>query len=273
MPKGLGNGYGSVGTPAPPPAAPAAAPAAAAAEAAAPSGVTFPADFPNSVRHFLIIACVAYAIAAAVALFSNFSRAKFGAAQSLIFLTGAAGAIGYFAMMTGLGVDYKTIDATPRVVFPGRYLTQLVTQPLLLSTIAFLSKLDLASTVPLVVEDVLLIMAGYLGSTTVAPMKYFWWLSSVFFTVLISVQLLAATKGGHAVLRNAVYAVIVCLAAFQLLWVFGSEGSANLGLSPEVGLYVIVDVAMKVAVGLYLIGNMAALEKDGEQEIDSQQYV
>lgn len=49
--------------------------------------------------------------------------------HSLAFLVGSAGAMGYYAMWTGLGAQYKTIDATPRVVFWARYFTQACTQP------------------------------------------------------------------------------------------------------------------------------------------------
>uniref|UniRef100_A0A6U4YEG3 Uncharacterized protein n=1 Tax=Hemiselmis andersenii TaxID=464988 RepID=A0A6U4YEG3_HEMAN len=274
---GLGNGYGTVlqppATPAPPAAAAAAgAPAAAGAES--DSGVSFPADFPNSVKHFLLLGCIAMAVMAGVALAHNVSRAKMGAVHSLLFLAGAAGGIGYFAMVTGLGVDLKTIDETPRVVFWARYATQVASQPLLLAAVGSLAQMETAVLVPLVVEDILLVMAGYLGSTTIAPMKYFWWLTSCLFTVLIGLHLLSATKGGHAVLRNAAYGVIACLAAFQILWLMGSEGTANLGLAPEVGLYVVVDIVLKLGLGLYLLFSYDAVAgKEEGQEVGSASYV
>jgi bacteriorhodopsin len=52
----------------------------------------------------------------------------------------------------------------------------------MLVILSFVANVDMSVMVSLVAEDVLLIMAGYLGSTTIAPMKYFWWLTSVFFT-------------------------------------------------------------------------------------------
>lgn len=109
----------------------------------------------------------------------------------------------------------------------------------------------MAVMVSLVAEDVLLIMAGYLGSTTIAPMKYFWWLTTVFFSgevpteksiarllrgasfascclttscdcaVLVSYQLLPTTADKHAIYKNCVYAVITCLALFNLIWLMG----------------------------------------------------
>jgi hypothetical protein len=49
--------------------------------------------------------------------------------HSLLFLIAAIGAMAYYAMWTGLGVMYKTTDKSPRVIFWGRYLEQLLTQP------------------------------------------------------------------------------------------------------------------------------------------------
>eukprot|EP00284_Hemiselmis_tepida_P013289 CAMPEP_0174925686 /NCGR_PEP_ID=MMETSP1355-20121228/8080_1 /TAXON_ID=464990 /ORGANISM="Hemiselmis tepida, Strain CCMP443" /LENGTH=249 /DNA_ID=CAMNT_0016171633 /DNA_START=28 /DNA_END=777 /DNA_ORIENTATION=+ len=248
---------------------------AAAAPAAAPAAggsITFPDDYPNSVKHFLLIGSLGCVVGAVVALYFNLNRTKPSVVHSLLFLIGATGAMGYYAMWTGLGAVYKTTDATPRVIFWARYLTQFVTQPMLLVVLSFVGKFDTPTMVSVVAEDALLVMAGYLGSTTVAPVKYLWWLTTVFFTVLISYQILPTAAEAHAVYRNAVYATVVCLALFNFLWLMGSEGSASLGLSQEVGLYVIVDVVLKSGLGLYLLFNYDAV-CDGDEEISSQQYV
>jgi bacteriorhodopsin len=71
--------------------------------------------------------------------------------------------------------------------------------------------------------------------------------------VLISYQLLPTAAEKHAIYKNSVHGVIVCLAIFNLLWLMGSEGSASLGLSQEVGIYVIVDVILKTGLGLYIV--------------------
>jgi len=45
------------------------------------------------------------------------------------FLLAAAGSMAYYAMWSGLGVSYKDIDTTPRVIFLGRYIGHLITMP------------------------------------------------------------------------------------------------------------------------------------------------
>lgn len=52
---------------------------------------------------------------------------------------------------------------------------------------------------------------------------------------------------GKVLLREAPSALTLSVATFS------SEGSANLGLSQEVGVYVVVDVVFKTGLGLYLL--------------------
>lgn len=104
-----------------------------ASPAVIPSGaaavVTFPDDYPNSVKHFLLMGCLGFAIGSGVFLYLTIMRTKSSVTHSITFLVGAIGAMAYYAMWTGLGVEYKTIDKTPRVIFWGRYVEQLLTQP------------------------------------------------------------------------------------------------------------------------------------------------
>jgi hypothetical protein len=59
-----------------------------------------------------------------------------------MFLIAAIGAMAYYAMWTGLGVMYKTTDKTPRVIFWGRYLEQLLTQPVRICALSCLDCRD-----------------------------------------------------------------------------------------------------------------------------------
>ena len=68
--------------------------------------------------------------------------------------------------------------------------------------------------------------------------------------MLISYQLLPTAAEKHAIYKNSVHGVIVCLAIFNLLWLMGSEGSASLGLSQEVAVLAILDLAAKVRIQL-----------------------
>lgn len=242
---------------------------------AAAGDVTFPDDYPNSVKHFLLMGCVGFAFGAIVFLYLTIMRTKSSVTHSLMFLIAAIGAMAYYAMWTGLGVMYKTTDKTPRVIFWGRYLEQLLTQPLLLITMTYISKTDTAVMVSLAAQNVLLVLAALIGSTTIAPMKYMWWFTSVVFTVLIVIQLLPTAREAHFIYKVLTYGVIACYSLFNLIWLMGSEGSASLGLSQEVGIYTIVDIVCKVGFGLYFLVNFDTVmgDEDGDDQAKSQQYV
>merc|ERR1719337_494202 len=113
------------------PAAEAPAPAAGAGGAAG-GDVVFPDDYPNSVKHFLMLGAVGMLIGAVVFLSLNMLRSKRSTVHSVTFILATVMAMSYYAMWTGLGVTFKTTDTSPRVIFWGRYLGHLIAMPLVL---------------------------------------------------------------------------------------------------------------------------------------------
>ena len=91
--------------------------------------VTFPDDYPNSVRHFLLIGFLGMFIGAIVFFYMGISRKVNTITHVLTFFIAAVAACAYYAMWAGLGVEYKTTDTTPRVIFWARYLDWIVTTP------------------------------------------------------------------------------------------------------------------------------------------------
>ena len=91
--------------------------------------VTFPDDYPNSVRHFLLIGFLGMFIGAIVFFYMGISRKVNTISHVLTFFIAAVAACSYYAMWAGLGVEYKTTDTTPRVIFWARYLDWIVTTP------------------------------------------------------------------------------------------------------------------------------------------------
>lgn len=91
--------------------------------------VTFPDDYPNSVRHFLLIGFLGMFIGAIVFFYMGISRKVNTITHVLTFFIAAVAACSYYAMWAGLGVEYKTTDTTPRVIFWARYLDWVVTTP------------------------------------------------------------------------------------------------------------------------------------------------
>jgi hypothetical protein len=98
------------------------------ADAEAPT-VTFPDDYPNSVRHFLLIGFLGMFIGSIVFFYMGISRKVNTVSHVLTFFIAAVASCSYYAMWAGLGVEYKTTDTTPRVIFWARYLDWIVTLP------------------------------------------------------------------------------------------------------------------------------------------------
>ena len=253
--------------------APAPAPAAGAGEAAG-GDVVFPDDYPNSVKHFLMLGAVGMLIGAVVFLSLNMLRSKRSTVHSVTFILATVMAMSYYAMWTGLGVTFKTTDTSPRVIFWGRYLGHLIAMPLVLVDLSYACKLDVGAMLTLVCYDIIMYAAGFVGAYSVGGHKWTWWFVSFAFAVLITIQLakVAMDENASEITKMLTYTVIVATCAFPLMWLLGSEGTAALGLSQEVGIVTIVDLATALGFGLYFLLNYDQV-MDEEEMGDSQQYV
>jgi len=251
--------------------------AAAAAPAADASAVTFPDDYPNSVKHFLLIGCLGTLIGSVVFLYLLMSRAKTSLPHVLMFIAAAASSMCFYAMWTGVGVELKTTDVTPRVIFLPRYASLLLTQPLLLATIAILNKADTSVMVSLVGYDVMMVLAFLVGAMNIAPFKYMWWFAGFVFLILIVIQLVQRFEGANDGYKLCNYIFIATACVYPLVWMLGSEGTAALGLTQEVGILVVTDLVAKIGFGLYLLFNfediMGEDAEDAGMNQQSQQYV
>merc|ERR1719263_2619357 len=168
--------------------APAPAPAAGAGEAAG-GDVGFPDDYPNSVKHFLMLGAVGMLIGAVVFLSLNMLRSKRSTVHSVTFILATVMAMSYYAMWTGLGVTFKTSDTTPRVIFWGRYLGHLIAMPLVMVDLSLIYQLDIAAMAQLIAFDIIMYLAGFVGAYSVGAHKWTWWFVSLAFAVLLTIQL------------------------------------------------------------------------------------
>uniref|UniRef100_A0A7S1GYM6 Rhodopsin n=1 Tax=Hemiselmis andersenii TaxID=464988 RepID=A0A7S1GYM6_HEMAN len=252
------------------------------AEAAADGGggdITFPDDFPNSVKHFLLIGAVGMMVGAGIFLYLSMIRTKASLYHSLAFIMPAISAMSYYAMWTGMGVEFKTTDTSPRVIFWARYIDYVVTVPHLLIQLALIAKADTSAMVASTGNSVLFVIALLIGAMNVAPFKYMWWFGGVVFAVLIVVQLAGRYENATDIAKVLNTIGIVFIVVYPLIWLLGSEGTASLGLSQEVAFLTILDLVTKVGFGLYFLLNFEAatgdeVGPDGEPlNQQSQQYV
>mmetsp|Transcript_60511 Transcript_60511/g.143874 ORF Transcript_60511/g.143874 Transcript_60511/m.143874 type:complete len:245 (-) Transcript_60511:50-784(-) len=240
--------------------------------------VAFPEDFPQSVKHFLFITALGMLIGSVVFLYLGLQRSKSSLAHTAVFLAAAVSCLSYYSMATGLGVEYKTTDVSPRVIFLTRYADQIVTAPLVLLVLGTLAKLETWGLASLLGCQMLSTLAALCGALVVAPFKYMWWFASAALAVLVIAQLIGMLAEANDNRKTLTYITIACTAIYPLVWLLGSEGTAAMGLSQEVGAVAITELAGKLGFGMYLLFNFeAAAGEDGEDgeplNQASQQYV
>lgn len=240
--------------------------------------VSFPDDYPNSVRHFLLIGFMGMIIGAGIFFYLGITRKVNTMSHVLCFFTAVLSAASYYAMWSGMGVIFKTIDTTPRVIFWARYMDWVVTGPLMIACLAMLSKADLVTLVFMMGNTILMVLSSLVGAMTVAPFKYMWWLASVAFWIILCYLLLMrlynAEGYGGALLKTLTWLTIIVWTVYPLIWMLGSEGSGALGLSQQVGLLTVTDLVAKVGFCFYLLSHLdEGAEAEEPINTSSQQYV
>jgi len=134
--------------------------------------ITFPDDYPNSVRHWLLIGALCMALGAGLVFMFTFVPAKTPPmANVVVFITTSVALCSYYCMWAGILVDYKTTDVTPRVIFYPKYMDWIITCPLTLAAICLVAQCEAALLVSLMGNAVLMVLCGLVGSSVVAPYK------------------------------------------------------------------------------------------------------
>ena len=114
--------------------------------------------------------------------------------------------------------------------------------------------------------EVIMMSSLALGAFVTGPNKYFWWVGAVVLFIIMVSQLLSMLakvedEKRKEVMRTLIWLTIICWVGYIVLWLLGSEGTASLGLSQEVGLTTIIDLVSKAGVLFFLVANMDASDE------------
>mmetsp|Transcript_34504 Transcript_34504/g.91071 ORF Transcript_34504/g.91071 Transcript_34504/m.91071 type:complete len:219 (+) Transcript_34504:261-917(+) len=195
--------------------------------------------------------------------------------DNIIFIAAIVSAGAYYMMMNGYGVVHKTeADETVVTIFWARYVDRFFTTPLILLNIALLVRAEAGEIVMLVGNDVLMVLAGAIGSTQLGSSKWIWWFISMVFFVLIFLQLfgfLAKVRDDEDVsttqgIKILVAITFISFCVYPIMWVLGSEGLSAVSLNFEVGLICLADLVSKIAFGFYL---MFGIDSKAEETVDT----
>ena len=205
-------------------------------------------------------------ISAGVFFFLSMAKENKSVIGSFTWMCCAIATLAYYAMWAGVGVQYKTTDVTPRVIFWARYVDRFITSPLLLCALAAFAKADFPVLISLLGADMIMMSSLALGAFVTGPNKYFWWVGAVVLFIIMVSQLLSMLakvedEKRKEVMRTLIWLTIICWVGYLVLWLLGSEGTASLGLSQEVGLTTIIDLVSKAGVLFFLVANMDASDE------------
>jgi bacteriorhodopsin len=182
-------------------------------------------------------------------------------------------ACAYFAMASKQGIHTFTDNGgVERTVYYARYLDWLLTTPLLLIGLVTVALPRLTSTLDgrdrnalvagVIGADVMMIITGLAGSLSREHhTRWVWYvISCAFFLVVLymiagPIRAAAAERSAeHAALYTKLLGILTVLwFVYPIIWAVGTEGADKVGLSTEVAIFAIVDLAAKVGFGILLV--------------------
>ena len=187
-----------------------------------PHTVTFPDDYPNSVRHWLLIGALSMMLGAGLVFIFTFVPSRTPPmANVMVFMSCSVAMCAYYCMWAGIWVEFKTSDVTPRVIFYPKYLDWIITCPLTVAAICLVAEAEAALLVSLVGNAVLMVLCGLVGSSVVAPYKYVWWFLGVLFLIIVLLILgrVMRQRNGRAVRNLVIVTAGACM--------FGAPAAAS----------------------------------------------
>ena len=112
-------------------------------------------------------------ISAGVFFFLSMAKENKSVIGSFSWMCCAIATLAYYAMWAGVGVQYKTTDVTPRVIFWARYVDRFITSPLLLCALSAFAKAEFPVLISLLGADMIMMSCLALGAFVYGPDKYF----------------------------------------------------------------------------------------------------
>jgi len=182
-------------------------------------------------------------------------------------------ACSYFAMANGQGVT----EIGDRTIYYARYIDWALTTPLLLLGLVLVglpaearetSRERNTLVAGVLGADVLMIVTGLLATLSEDEgVRYTWFVIScgaflavvwlIFGPVMREAR---AQPGGAAALYRRLTSTLAALwFIYPVLWLLGTEGTGTIGLTTEVAIFAVVDLAAKVGFGLLLVTGVKRL--------------
>ena len=188
---------------------------------------------------------------------------------AITFLIALIAGISYFVMATGGGLTL----VGDRAFYYARYVDWIFTTPLLLIDLALLALArpgrNLGLIGALVGLDLVMILTGLWAGGTAGGGRYVLWFIStaamVALLYLVVTRLFAAARtqspAVQQIFRTLAVLTVVLWSLYPIVWLLGTEGFGAVGLTIEIALFLVLDLAAKIGFGFLLLTNRQALSE------------
>lgn len=184
----------------------------------------------------------------------------------LNFFITAIAAVLYLAMVMGQGYGVFYGHSAYWV----RYVTWVLSTPLLILVISHLGKNRLSTIGALIGADVMMIGTGFVATISPPPISYVWYLVSCGFFVGILYLLFSPyrqeaestypSKIGKQSFSRLIVVHAALWTAYPIVWILADSGIGLLSDGVEAMFYTLLDITAKVGFGLLSVNTLQKLE-------------
>ncbi|BDP44073.1 rhodopsin (plasmid) [Deinococcus aetherius] len=172
-------------------------------------------------------------------------------------------------LMLALGQGRTEVEG--RTVSWIRYVTWILTTPLLLNQLARLVRAPGSFVAALLVSNTLMIGTGALADLSPTPQRYVWYgvscaaFVAVFFLLYSDFTRRAGQHGGEVerTFRRLRDVNFILWLGYPVVWILGTSGVRVLDSGLQAALYTLLDLAAKVGFGLLVLSGRDLLERVG----------
>ena len=212
-------------------------------------------------------ACILFALVSSRAEDKKPEKQKF---YLVVLLANAVCAAAYFAMLGGQG---WTVSASYRQMFSIRYLSWIVSAPLIITALGFIACVELYEILTVCASSALSFFCLYAAANSLENVKWVWFLvalgtathvmASLFRSYRYSMELAPANVA--ALYRQLMFLTVGCNIAYLFFWIL-CDGSGAVSVGVEAFLFAVTDMASRIVFGAILLSNRAVIDRVASSE-------
>jgi bacteriorhodopsin len=212
-------------------------------------------------------ACILFALVSSRSEDKRPEKQKF---YLVVLLANAVCAAAYFAMLGGQG---WAVSASCRQMFSIRYLSWIVSGPLIVTALGFVACVELFEILTVCASSAISFFCLYAAANSLHNVKWVWFLmalgsathvmASLFRSYRFSMELAPANV--TALYRQLMFLTVGCNVAYLFFWIL-CDGSGAVSVGTEAFLFAVTDMASRIVFGAILLSNRAVIDRVSSAE-------